>query len=308
MTSTEQGTPTGMQAQDIWTIQRIMVWSTGYLEKEGSPTPRLDTELLLCHTLQCRRIDLYTSFDKPMEKAERDTFKVYLRRRAAGEPIAYILGKRDFWGRTFQVNPAVLIPRPETEHLVEEVLKTLRNPSDTGSYRILDIGTGSGCIAISLKLEQPHNEVEAWDVSPDALAVAQTNAQLLGASVTWRQRDVLQEESWQNSEPWDVIVSNPPYIAASEQETLMASVVKFEPHAALFAPEDGLQFYKIIAKKAFGRIKSKGWIFFEVGATQAAAVEEILRQEGWLNRQVVKDLSGHERVVYGQAPAFRTPE
>lgn len=197
--------------EDVWTIQRIIQWSTGYLKDRNiTESPRLEAEILLAHALGCKRIQLYTSFDKPVTAAEREPFKQSLKRRLAGEPVSYITGERDFMSMTFKVGPSVLIPRPDTEALVETVTNLLKG-REQEELKILDIGAVSGCVGISLAKLFPISTVSAWDISEEALAVARENAsQLSAANITFSNRDALIDEPWKTTadegRAFDVIV------------------------------------------------------------------------------------------------------
>ncbi|MDQ3230332.1 MAG: peptide chain release factor N(5)-glutamine methyltransferase [Pseudobdellovibrionaceae bacterium] len=287
-------------SQQIWTIKDVIDWSIPFLKEKGSPSARLDAELLLCDVLACRRLDLYLDHHKPLNSEERTAFRDRIRRRSQGEPVAYILGRKEFFGHEFYVGPATLIPRPETEHLVELLLKSY--PDDT-KLTGLDVGTGTGCIAISLKKARPHWNLSAWDISREALTVAARNAETLEAPVMFEQRDALQDSSWdQRSHAFDFIASNPPYIAASERSELPVSVVRFEPALALFAEESGLIFYRKLAQKAVRSLRQGGKIFLEIGAGQASDVCLLLEESGWQNIAVHQDLAGLDRVVTATAP------
>jgi release factor glutamine methyltransferase len=278
-----------------WTIGRVLTWSTTYLKDCGqTDSPRLDAELLLAHSLCMTRIQLYTEFDKPLSAQEREPFKVSLKRRSAGEPVAYITGSKEFMGYDFAVGPQVLIPRPDTEVLVEAALAAMKAIE---APRVLDIGTGSGCIALSLALKQPAARVTAWDVDEAALAVAKGNAVKLGADVEFVHCDALADAAWQVGKPYDLIVSNPPYIRPDERPTLPQSVLGFEPEHALFAPPDGLLFYRQLALKAPLIMNAGGRLFLEIGSTQAADVSAILVSAGWHQVQCVKDWERRDRVI-----------
>ena len=279
---------------DVWTVKDVLKWSIEYLKKEGFTTARLDAELLLSASLEMDRVQLYIQHHKPLIAAERQKFREFLQRRAKGEPVAYILGEKGFYGHVFNVTPSVLIPRPETEMLVDLVVN--ESNKDAENFRVLDIGTGSGCVAISIKQELDCY-CEGWDISSDALAVARTNSEKLEAIIAWRQVNVLDGDQWNGEEKFDVIVSNPPYIAENEKETMSKSVVDYEPERALFADENGLAFYKVIAERARSRIESQGHLFLEVGYKQSDAVCEIFQSNGWNGVKTYKDLSGHQRVV-----------
>lgn len=209
------------------------------------------------------------------------------------EPIQYILGEADFFGRVFQVTPDVLIPRPETELLVQEIIKHVKS---IDRPTLLDIGTGSGCIAISLALETP-SVVQALDVSLDALKVAQENATRLQAAVKFRQQDILQEPV---TETFDLIVSNPPYISQQEKHLMKPNVLNYEPHTALFAlGDDPLLFYRAITKQAQQALRKGGSLWFEINEHYAKEICEILSTNGFNHVTVVKDWNGKDRVVWG---------
>ena len=299
---------------EAWTIGRILTWSVDFLRGKGLvDSPRLDAELLLSHALKLARIQLYMQFDKPLSAAEREPFKGFLQRRSRGEPVAYITGEKEFMGYRFEVSPAVLIPRPDTEVLVEQILdwakartkaESLDAADDTDaakapSWHILDVGTGSGCVAsaLALKLAAVQVQVSAWDVDASALANAKANAARLGASVAFSQCDALVAASWDGEEAYDIIVSNPPYIAPDEAVDLPPSVAGFEPQQALFAPPDGLSFYRALAVLAPRRLKAGGRLAVEIGATQADAVQQILAEAGWQDIALRQDWSRLDRVV-----------
>jgi release factor glutamine methyltransferase len=251
---------------------------------------------LLANVLGMTRIQLYTNFERPLTPDERTQFRGFLKRRSLGEPIAYILQKQDFWGRSFETTPDVLIPRNDTELLIETVLE-FSSSLGPKAGRLLDVGTGSGCIAISLALELPGWEVEAWDISPKALAVASRNAVNLKAEVQFSEKDALSRAPWQVPETFDFIVSNPPYVSMREEQELPRSVLGFEPRLALFAEEDGLVFYQHFAKVMKLSLSRGGSIFLEVGHKQAEQVAEIFQLEGWSEIKIFKDLQGIARLV-----------
>lgn len=212
------------------------------------------------------------------------------------EPVQYVLGEADFFGRKFKVSPAVLIPRPETEELVRMIIDC--TPAATEGPKILDIGTGSGCILITLALEIPGSIVFASDVSTGALAVAKDNAAKLNARVTFMEHDILREELTLHA--LDVVVSNPPYIAPEEQRDMKSNVVDHEPHLALFTPgDDPLIFYRKIVSKAKTALKSGGLLCVEINERYGEAVSELFTAAGYKNVQIVKDLSGKDRIVRG---------
>ncbi len=224
-----------MNDQAPWTINRLLNWTADYFQRSGSDSPRLDAEVLLSETLGCQRIDLYARFDQVPAAERLAAFRSLVRRRSAGEPVAYLVSRKEFYSLSFEVTPDVLIPRPETEQLVVEVLDAVKSQSAWDSPRILDVGTGCGIIAIAVVRHWPCAEVFASDLSQAAIEVARRNAQRLGVAdkIEFRTGDLL--EPWEGCEPFHVIVSNPPYIGQSERLSLDRSVVDYEPELALFS-------------------------------------------------------------------------
>lgn len=262
---------------------------------------RLETRLLLSHASGLSREALYLRPDDLLSPPATQRFQSLLTRREKREPLAYILGEREFYGLTFRVTPAVLIPRPETEFLVEAVLVGIehRGLKENEIPRLADIGTGSGIIAIALAIQVPRAAVFATDISPEALLVAQENARRLGAD----ERLVFAEGGLlnpiRNHAPFDVIVSNPPYIAPAEIETLEMEVRDFEPRIALGTHPDPLHFYRRLAAEAPPLLTPGGMLAVEVGQGQAAAVISLWRDAGLETVSTVRDYAGIERVVLG---------
>ncbi len=286
---------------EIWTVHRVLAWAVPWLKEKLADqinSPRLDAELLLSSVLKIDRTRLFLQLDRPLTKPERDDFKTLIRRRAEAEPLAYIIGYRDFYRHRFRVSDAVLIPRPDTEILVEAVISSAKSVS---APRILDIGSGSGCVAVSLAAEILTAAVEAWDVSESALAIARDNAADAGVeNIQFLLRDALNTESLPTG-VFDFIVSNPPYIAKDEQAIMSAETLRYEPHLALFPNEsDGLTFYRLFASNYMKCLSPGGKIFLEVGVNQAAIVAQLFEAAGWRKINKVKDLSGHERVVIAE--------
>ena len=218
-------------------------------------------------------------------------------RICGGEPVQYVLGKADFMGMELDVTPAVLIPRPETEELVNEVVNAL---ADRKSPRILDIGTGSGCIALAIKQLIPLAEVTAWDISTEALRVARNNAKQLGLGICFEQRDILSTNLSVMQEVFDLIVSNPPYICRQESEEMERRVTDFEPHAALFVPDDDpLLFYRAITRFATVALRTGGQLFFEINRRFGRQVCELMRQAGFEGVTLKTDQFDNPRIVYG---------
>lgn len=237
-----------------------------------------------------------------------ETLRKIFSRLLQGEPVQYVLGEADFDGHIFQVAPGILIPRPETEDLVEAVscwwderAKQLAGEADTGNPRLLDIGTGSGCIAVSLSLRHPQAKVTAWDISDSALAMARKNAEKLSANVTVERQDALRPPADQGK--WDAIVSNPPYITYQEQAEMEANVLEHEPHLALFVPdEDPLKFYLAIARYALSALREEGLLAFEINPLFAERLTETLRQMGFPQVTILPDRYGKQRIALALAP------
>ncbi|MDO5665154.1 MAG: peptide chain release factor N(5)-glutamine methyltransferase [Bacteroidia bacterium] len=208
------------------------------------------------------------------------------------EPIQYILGKTEFFGLTFHVSNSVLIPRPETEELVQWILDLAKN----GTVEVLDIGTGSGCIAVVLAKKLFSSKVYAWDISEDALAIAQKNAEINNADVIFFKKNILQESF--SDKKFDIIVSNPPYVTESEKSEMEKNVLNFEPHLALFVPDDNsLLFYEKIADFAWSSLNRGGKLFFEINREKGDGVERLLQKKGFVNIERKKDISGNERMI-----------
>lgn len=280
--------------REAWTVLDLLKWTANYFAGKGIENGRLDAELLLAEILKLNRIGLYLNFDRPVQSDELTAFRALIERRARREPIAYILGRCEFWSLTFKVGPEVLIPRGDTETLVEAALKVL---PPGGS--LLDVGVGSGAIALAIAHERPDAQVEGIDLSPAALVLAAENAQILGltARVALQQGDLF---ALDDSRQYDVIVSNPPYVGIGEQATLMPEVRDFEPALALFAGNDGLDCYRALIPAARGALKSSGILVVEVGAGQAAAVAELFAIAGYVEIFTRRDLAVIERVVGGR--------
>ena len=265
------------------------------LERAGASDARLDAEWLLSHVCGVRRLSLLTELDTPLGPDEAAAFQPLLLRREAGEPLQYVLGETDFFGRTFRVDGRVLIPRPDTEALCEAAVSRL-NALPPGS-RALDVGTGSGALAVSLQLACPRCRVVGADISADALCVARANGKRLGAAVEWVQSGWFEALSG----TFDVIVSNPPYIPLREMEGLQREV-RFEPRLALCGGADGLDFYRRIAGGLRGRLAPGGALLLEVGDGQAGDVAALL--SGRFEKvDISRDLAGLWRVVTGDGYA-----
>jgi release factor glutamine methyltransferase len=289
--------------------------TTPFFEKQGIESPRLTIELLLAHLLKKKRLDLYLEFERELDDPTLEKLREMVKRRAAGEPLQYITGETEFCGLKLRVDKRVLIPRPETELLVETVAERLKGkPSQAGNLvppslpvtshqspiTIIDVGTGSGCIAVALATKLPQSAIWATDVSEEALEVARANATLhkVGKNVRFFKSDLL--EALPNSLRADAIVSNPPYVADGEVVKLPKEVRDFEPVRALAAGEDGLKVIRRLVTNAKRFLSPSGFVALEIGAGQRAAVAELFGNEDYVVSEVVKDLQGHERVMVAQ--------
>lgn len=284
----------------VWTVIKLLDWSAEYLRTKGVEDARLNAERLLAKVLQCNRVDLYLQFDRPLSPEELSAFKEYLLRRASREPLQYVLGETEFFSLPFKIRPGVLIPRPETEILVEKVLETAGKMA--GPLRIVEIGTGSGIIAVVLAKRLPLAELTATDISKRALALAQENAQIHGVEgrIRFLHQDIAAPETLQKGGPgFHIIVSNPPYIAREEAELLAKEIRAFEPAEALFAQEP-MQFYKAILQYAQGHACPGGFVAVEIAPHRCTAVTGLFAKYGLTEIQVFRDLAGKERIVTGQ--------
>lgn len=277
-----------------WTVVKLLRWTADYFKGKAIDTGRLDAELLLADTLGLDRVGLYVHFDRPLNASELADFRAKVQRRAKHEPVQYILGETEFWSLPLQVGPDVLIPRSDTEVLVEEALQRL---GECGC--MLDVGTGSGAIAIAVAYERRTAVITAVDCSRRALAVASANAERHGLAgrITFSEGDLAELPPG----PYDLVVSNPPYVAETEWAGLMPEVRDYEPRVALHGGTDGLDAYRQLARQATDILKPGGWLLVEVGAGQAAAVEQLFAQAGLAELVTRKDYAGIARVVCARA-------
>lgn len=279
-----------------WTVARLLQWTRGFFEQAGLESPRLCAEILLSHALRCPRISLYTRFETVPAEGELAVFREAVRQAAAGKPIAYLTGTKEFFSLGFEVTPDVLIPRPETEILVERAIDLVRRGE--GSAALADIGTGSGCIAVCLARYLSEARIAASDLSPAALAVARRNAARHGVSerIEFRAGDLL--APWADPpRQFDVLVSNPPYVSERDAATLPRNVREYEPHTALFAGPDGLAVIRRLLAEAPARLRPGAAVLIEIAYDQAAAVRALLAEGRWSEVTFFKDGGGHERVV-----------
>jgi len=281
-----------------WTLLQLAKWTAGYFKDHGIEAPRSEAEILLAHALGLRRIDIYLNHDQPLVAEELTRFKALIKRRLAREPLAYITGTREFWSLELAVDPAVLIPRPETECLVEAVLPFLDRP-DGSPRQVLDMGTGSGAITIALAHEHPEHRYVGMDRSPAALVIARQNARThrVDHCIQWFCGD------WDaalapGGRGFDLIVANPPYIRRGDLVTLQPEIRLHEPRLALDGDEDGLLCLRRIIASAQRYLRPGGRLALEMGCDQAAAVQSITREVGgYIAIRIVQDYSGLDRVA-----------
>ena len=279
----------------IWTVLELVNWGTDYFRKKGIDSPRLNIELLLCNLLNFDRIDLYLQYDKPLTKSELEKLRSMVLRRSEREPLQYITGLSEFCGRNFIINRNVLIPRPETEILVNEVFNKMQNSE--AELIILDIGTGCGNIALSLALKFINAKIIAVDLSSDALTNAKANADIFRLNnVEFIKCDIL--KNLPDYGPFDVIVSNPPYISFAEYKELQPEVLNYEPASALTDKHDGMTFYRRFSQ-IFGKIlKPRGLFFLEIGFEQSDRVQSLFSDNGFVI-YIIPDFDNIPRVVVG---------
>lgn len=277
-----------------WTPLKLIAWTQGYFARSGVDAPRLTAELLLAHALGCDRVRLYLDFDKPLAEGELGTYRALVKRRAAGEPTAYLTGHKDFFGRAFKADPRALVPRPETELVVEAALAAL--PEDGA---LLDLCTGSGCIAVTVALERPRARVVATDLSGEALGLARENAEALGARV-----ELLQGDLYAPLPPdlrFDVIAANPPYVPSAEIPGL-ARELSHEPALALDGGEEGLAVVRRLVLGAPGHLRPGGALVVEMHESHREALPRLCREAGLERAESRRDLAGLWRYLVARSP------
>lgn len=278
-------------------MKQILSTAISRLTAENVPSPRLNAELLLMFILNCDRAYLYAHSERDLDGGEQRRYDDTLAARARGVPAQYITGHQEFWGMDLIITPAVLIPRPETEHLIETVLDVAgvgRAPSPADSFRIADVGTGSGCIALALAKELPDAQIYATDISAAALEVARANAarHQLKSKITFLETDLL---AGLETNSFDFIVSNPPYVGDSEEATVQLEVRKFEPRNAVFGGPTGTEVIERLIPQAHAALKPEGWLFMEISGTIVEQVRKLL--SGWSEVSIRPDLQSIPRVV-----------
>ena len=282
-----------MEKKDVWTINSLLNWTVNYFKSKNIQSARLDAEVLLSHVLRQERIYLYVHFDEPMEQNELSKFREYVKKRAQHVPIAYIIGEREFMGLPFKVTKDTLIPRPDTEILVENVLNNVDKDKE---IEIVDIGTGSGAIILSLLVNLPKAQGKTVDISSKAIEVAKENA--VNLQVNDRCEFFVGDLfAPLNGNKFDLIVSNPPYIPQKDIATLEDDVKEYEPVSALTDGGDGLSYYRRLLSEGKAYIKENGFIALEIGIYQSEDVKQIAMDNGWKNIKIIKDYAGIDRVV-----------
>lgn len=280
-----------MTGETIWTAGLVLGWAASDFRERGVPTPRLEAEILLAHVLGCRRLDLYTDHDRPLDPGELTAYREAITRRRQGEPAAYVTGVKEFWSLELEVSRDVLVPRPETEILVQACLERV------SIGPLLDLGTGSGCVALAIASERPELQVHAADISPRACALARRNAERLGLG----QRIEVVEGDLYEAVPagarYEAIVTNPPYVADGELADL-APEVRSEPRLALAGGTDGLDVIRRILRSAPDHLLPGGWLLTELDPRQAGSVARELGPHALgVEGEIVCDLAGRDRVA-----------
>ncbi|MEW6616460.1 MAG: peptide chain release factor N(5)-glutamine methyltransferase [Thermodesulfobacteriota bacterium] len=286
-----------------WTVLRLLNWTAQYFNENGIENPRLDAEVLLAHSLGTNRLSLYLNYDKPVHKGELREYKKLIKRRIRREPLQYITGYQEFWSLNLKVARGVLIPRPETEILVEEALRTFpQDKSSDKTINILELGTGSGAIAIALAKELRKGSIVATDISDIAIKTASENARFHGVEeyITFLQGSLFKPVR-ERAGAFNLVISNPPYIPIEDFKDLQPEVRGFEPRITLNGGKEGLRFYRQILSQAGRYLARDGWLMLELGKGQAEKVTRLIELTGEFNpASIVKDFSGIERVVKAQ--------
>ncbi len=278
------------------TVLEAIKLSTDYFQKKGIESPRANAEILLAEILHCKRLDLYLSFDKPLSENELNLYRDYIKRRGTHEPLQYIIGYVEFFNLKLLVNESVLIPRPETELLVEKIINDFK---DQSGLKILDIGSGSGNISLSLAKNLNIVSVTGIDISENALNLANQNAELNQIkNVEFKLADVMQDLIYQLGK-FDVIVSNPPYVSVPDFDLLEPELKVHEPRIALTDNADGLSFYNRITEISKSLLEKPGYLYFEIGKDQQKIIYEMMK-ENFMNIKIEKDYAGIDRIICGE--------
>lgn len=294
---------TNIDQKTEWTCKRLLEWTADYLGQAEVDAPRLCAEVLLAQVLGYQRIDLYVRFDQCPDQSHRGTYKDLVRRCAQKEPVAYLTGKASFYSLELDVSPECLIPRPETEQLVVHAIEFLRDRDSSSLPRVLDLCTGSGCIAVALAASGPDADIFASDVSPGALAIAQKNITRHnhGDQITLLESNLFENVETAVDKAFDLIVSNPPYISQTDYEKLDAMVRDYEPKTALWAGTEGLDFIGPLIVQSGDYLNLGGALILEIAYNQAERVEALMQQVGFLTDiQIHKDTFGRQRIIEGR--------
>lgn len=278
-----------------WTVLSMLKWATDYFEEKGVRNPRFSIEWLLSHALQVKRLDLYLIFDRPLSKEDLATIKPFIKKRALHEPLQYITGETDFLNTIIKVKPGVLIPRMETEQLVELILD--RHSSES-NLSVLDIGTGSGCVPIAIKKNQPGWGISATDISKQALIQARSNARLNNTEVEFFEDDIFNSRIFPQNQFFDIIISNPPYILYEEKENLDIEVKNYEPQEALFC-ESISSMYGAIHNFSLKHLKRGGWVYLEIHEEKGEEVSRIFSGKQW-ECSMHKDYGNKNRFIFSK--------
>ena len=307
-----------MTQPETWTVGKLLKWTTDFLRKHESESPRLDAEVLLAFARGCQRIELYTAFEEEPSEEIKVRFRELVKKRSQGEPVAYLVGNKEFFSLNFKVTRDCLIPRPETEHLVvaaidiaKQLEQSRAGESDSPPIRIIDLGTGSGCIAITLAKHLPHAQVTAVDRSEAALTIAKQNTEAHGLidRITFVQSDWFSAFAAGAPAPqpatptWDIVVSNPPYISQAEYAKLAKTVRDYEPVTALVSGPEGTEDIQKLADQAPAYMPAGGYLLVEMSPMIATQVQNIFSTTPWNHEKTIKDLSQHARVVIAKKVA-----
>ncbi len=291
-------TNTSEANDNSWTIGRLINWTNQYLTENGSESARLDTEILLANVLGCERIMLYTRFEEDPGDQVRATFRKLVKERAAGCPVAYLVGHKEFFSLKFKVTKDTLIPRPDTEEAIQAILDLAKSKkAETG--KIADIGTGSGILAITLAKELQHSQFVASDISEAALSVAQENAHFHGVTdrIQFRSGDLCAPLQ---GEAFDIIVSNPPYVSDSELVQCRPDVKHYEPLLALTSGPTGMEIYQRLIPEAKPLLNPSGWLVLETSPMLASGLKQLLEEHSYQSVNIKQDHAGNPRIVLGQ--------
>lgn len=279
------------------TVLDVLNKSTDYLNKKGIESPRMNAELLLADILKCKRLELYLMYDRPLTEKELTEYREYLKRRSTFEPAQYIIGTVEFYGLEFKVSPAVLIPRPETEILVEAVINSVNKEDE---LRIMDIGSGSGNISIAIAVNLPNAFVTGIEISESAIKVAEENLKKydLNKRVSFLNYDILSVNRDEHSD-FDIIVSNPPYVSKADYGKVQKEILNYEPDIAVTDFDDGYKFYREIISLSAQILKPNGKIFLEIAQGQSKKISEFMKENNFKEISIVQDYQKIDRVIYG---------